>query len=351
MEDEVGASFQAYQSLWEARAELLASVSLTLSQMSDVRSAFGTRDPATIRDTANELWKKLAIKNAVFLVTDAPAKSSPPSAACPLPQQDVRSAAAQRFPRAGVRLSGAWRQPLPNRFHARSTWKTCRKTCSWPATASIAWWPGSSKPTPAAANSSSSSGGAPIASSLDPEARASVASRLAAHPSRGARVTAAASSTPRVPRRLLDIEGKPIGDLWILRSFATAGERLADPAPQYHPALAAGGGRQPGPYLPAGAPHRRAAERTRPRRRRSRPPELRPPRESGQQGRTGPPRPHLQRHVRLHPAGPPGTDPPGAHLHHRPPFQFHRARSPQSARGGLWRRRNAGGCRSLPRPR
>ena len=74
MEDEVGASFQAYQSLWKARAELLASVSLTLSQMSDVRSAFGTRDPATIRDTANELWKKLAIKNAVFLVTDARGK-------------------------------------------------------------------------------------------------------------------------------------------------------------------------------------------------------------------------------------------------------------------------------------
>ena len=74
MEDEVGASFQAYQSLWEARAELLGSVSLTLSQMSDVRSAFGTRDPATIRDTANDLWKKLAIKNAFFLVTDAPGK-------------------------------------------------------------------------------------------------------------------------------------------------------------------------------------------------------------------------------------------------------------------------------------
>ena len=30
MEDEVGASFQAYQSLWEARAELLASVSLVV---------------------------------------------------------------------------------------------------------------------------------------------------------------------------------------------------------------------------------------------------------------------------------------------------------------------------------
>jgi len=97
MEDEVGASFQAYQSLWEARAGLLASVSLTLSQMSDVRSAFGTKDPATIRDTANELWKKLAIKNAVFLVTDAPGRVIASVGGMPVAEQDVRTAAA-RFP-------------------------------------------------------------------------------------------------------------------------------------------------------------------------------------------------------------------------------------------------------------
>src|ERR1017187_9567711 len=97
MEDEVGASFQAYHSLWDARAELLASVSLTLSQMSDVRAAFGTRDPATIRDTANELWKRLAIKDAVFLVTDAPGRVIASVGGMPVAEQDVRTAAA-RFP-------------------------------------------------------------------------------------------------------------------------------------------------------------------------------------------------------------------------------------------------------------
>src|SRR5579862_9968723 len=97
LDDELGASFQAYQSLWEARAELLASVSLTLSQMSDVRSAFGTRDPATIRDTANELWNRLAIKRAVFLVTDAPGKVIVSVGAMPIAEQDVRTAAS-RFP-------------------------------------------------------------------------------------------------------------------------------------------------------------------------------------------------------------------------------------------------------------
>ena len=40
LEEEVRASFQAYDSLWRARAQMLASVSLVLSRMSDVRAAF-----------------------------------------------------------------------------------------------------------------------------------------------------------------------------------------------------------------------------------------------------------------------------------------------------------------------
>ncbi|MBM3775997.1 MAG: hypothetical protein FJW37_12675, partial [Acidobacteria bacterium] len=70
LEQEVQSSFQAYESLWRSRAELLSSVSLLLSTMSDVRRAFGTRDPATIRDTAGELWARIFEENAIFLVTD-----------------------------------------------------------------------------------------------------------------------------------------------------------------------------------------------------------------------------------------------------------------------------------------
>ena len=68
--DEVRSSFHAYDSLWRSRAELLASVSLVVSRMSDVRAAFGTRNEATIRDTAAELWNKISSQNAVFVVTD-----------------------------------------------------------------------------------------------------------------------------------------------------------------------------------------------------------------------------------------------------------------------------------------
>src|ERR1700721_1625515 len=70
LEDEVRASFRAYESLWRAHADKLASISLILSTMSDVRAAFTTGDEATIRDTAAELWNRVSEENALFLVTD-----------------------------------------------------------------------------------------------------------------------------------------------------------------------------------------------------------------------------------------------------------------------------------------
>src|SRR5260370_12931149 len=70
LEEEVRSSSQAYESLWKSRADKLGSVSLILSGMSDVRAAFSTRDQATIRDPAGELWAKISDQNALFLVTD-----------------------------------------------------------------------------------------------------------------------------------------------------------------------------------------------------------------------------------------------------------------------------------------
>lgn len=67
---EVQVSFQAYRSLWKARADRLASIAAILSAMSDVRAAFSTGDEATIRDTAGELWSRVSDEDAVFLVTD-----------------------------------------------------------------------------------------------------------------------------------------------------------------------------------------------------------------------------------------------------------------------------------------
>ncbi len=70
LEDEVRGSFHAYESLWRARADQLASVSLVLSRMSDVRAAFSTGDQATIRDSASEVWEKIGRRGALFLVAE-----------------------------------------------------------------------------------------------------------------------------------------------------------------------------------------------------------------------------------------------------------------------------------------
>lgn len=224
MEDEVGASFQAYQSLWEGRADLLSSVSLTLSQMSDVRSAFGTRDPATIRDTANELWKRLAIKKAVFLVTDAPGRVIASVGELRVSEQDVR-AAARRFPQqaSGFLVRGG---------HLYQTVFTPVYLENVPQNVLVAAY-GVDTPvaTQLKADTGGSeflfvSGGQPVASSLEPEAARRVASALAARPNLG-RVKDAGIEYATRPTPLLDIEGKPIGNLWILRSFETASERLA----------------------------------------------------------------------------------------------------------------------------
>ena len=70
LQEEVNRSFQVYDSLWKAQAEKLAAIGLVLSRMSDVRSAFSTRDQATIRDTAGELWSTVSDQKALFLVSD-----------------------------------------------------------------------------------------------------------------------------------------------------------------------------------------------------------------------------------------------------------------------------------------
>jgi signal transduction histidine kinase len=69
LEDEVAASLRAYESLWEARAERLKSVSMILSRSPAVRAAFGTADQATIRDTAAELWDTVAPSGTIFFVS------------------------------------------------------------------------------------------------------------------------------------------------------------------------------------------------------------------------------------------------------------------------------------------
>jgi signal transduction histidine kinase len=70
VEEEVQASLREFEFLWRTRADSLARSSRLLSTMSDVRGAFLTKDAATIRDTAADLWSRVSQEDAVFLVFD-----------------------------------------------------------------------------------------------------------------------------------------------------------------------------------------------------------------------------------------------------------------------------------------
>jgi signal transduction histidine kinase len=70
IESEIGISLRSYEALWATRAANLASIARVMSSMSDVRAAFMTRDRATIRDTAEQLWAMVSAQDASFLVLD-----------------------------------------------------------------------------------------------------------------------------------------------------------------------------------------------------------------------------------------------------------------------------------------
>jgi signal transduction histidine kinase len=243
LEDEVQASFQAYQSLWKSRERLLASVSLVLSQMSDVRAAFNTGDEVTIRDTAYELWSKVSEQNALFLVTSprgrliASLGGAPESAAWR--DLEVVPAAASHFPKqaSGFMLKDG---------HLYQVAVTPVYVQSGPGSALLdVLVAGFVVDHLVAQSLKESTGGSEflflaqgrvIASTLNPRATAELARAVAARagsksPARGSsRIQPVSDGVVQyapLPTPLQDIEGRTIGELWIFRSFENASQRLS----------------------------------------------------------------------------------------------------------------------------
>jgi signal transduction histidine kinase len=233
LEHEVGASFQAYESLWKAHEDLLRKVSLILSTMSDVRAAFGTRDPATIRDTAGELWARISDENAMFLVTDAGGKVIAPlggmPAASPGQTLDVVRDAARRFPAQAsgfLMREGRLYQAVFTPVYVQSAQGNvllnvlvAGYSVDYPTAQTLKEATGGSE-------FLFLSGGRVIASTLNSRATAQLASRLSAHDAE--RVSDGIIEYAARPKPLLDIDGQPVGKLWILRSFETAREGIAE---------------------------------------------------------------------------------------------------------------------------
>ncbi len=217
LNDEVRASYQAYQSLWKARAEMLASVSLILSSMSDVRAAFGTRDAATIRDTAGELWSRISDENALFLVTDPEGKIVASLGGLPVPapgrEWNVVRMAARQFPRqvSGFLLDGGQLfQVVVTPVYVGSPRGPVLLNVLVAGYVVSTIVARQLKEATGGSDFVFLSGGRTIASTIGPRAAAELTKEYAP------------LKTP-----LTGIDGEPVGELWILRSSEGARQRLA----------------------------------------------------------------------------------------------------------------------------
>lgn len=232
VDDEVQASFHAYDSLWRSRAETLASLSLVLSRMSDVRAAFGTGDEATIRDTAAELWSKVSSHDAIFLVTDPRGRvlASLGGKLDDALKQDlpvVREAAAI-FPKqaSGFMTAGG-------RLYHIAVTPVYVQASGGLGLLNVLVAGYSVDPDLAASLKESTggsdfcflSGGVVVASTLDPAASSSIGAAQAA-PGSLQRIEAGGAEYTMLGTPLLDVEGKPIGELRILRSFESARQHI-----------------------------------------------------------------------------------------------------------------------------
>jgi len=228
VEHEARASFQAYESLWKARADRLATVSGILSTMSDVRRVFGTGDEATIRDSANELWGKISTEDTFFLVADPQGKVIASLGASVSVRRnedflEMQSALA-RFPEQAsgfVQRGGELFQVVVTPVYVQSERGPALLNvlvAGYGVNSSLAR---RLKDETGGSDFVFVTGGRVITSSLPPETTAKIAPALLAHQ------TGPADDYLSLATPLRDVGGAPIGQLFILRSFEAARQNIA----------------------------------------------------------------------------------------------------------------------------
>jgi len=203
-----------------------------ISRMSDVRAAFSTGDQATIRDTAGELWKQISNEDAIFVVADPGGKvlaslGGPFGDALKQDLPVVREAVA-RFPMqasgfmtAGGRLYQIAVTPVyvqAGRGLGLLNVLVAGYVVNHDVVENL-------KSSTGGSDFCFLSGDAVIASTLDPGASATV--RAAALPAGTLqRIEAGGAEYTLLGTPLLDVAGKPAGELRILRSFEGARQRI-----------------------------------------------------------------------------------------------------------------------------
>ena len=230
LEDEVRASFRAYESLWGARGDQLASVSLILSRLPSVRSAFGTGDGATIRDSASEVWDQVSRPETLFLVCDPKgvviaSVAGPQSHEKTSPQGSQLafvSSAARGFPkqaRGFVTLGDHLYQIVITPVYVATTQDSALLNVLVAGIAVDAALAHELKEATGGSDFVFLAGGQVAASSLDPDAEHALAP-AGDSPSR--QIQLLGSDYLQFTSPLTDVDGNPVGELRILRSFKGA---------------------------------------------------------------------------------------------------------------------------------
>ncbi len=228
--DEARASFRAYESLWKARGDQLASISLILSRLFSVRSAFGTGDEATIRDSASEVWDQLSRPETLFLVCDpngaviasVAGLEGQEKTTAQLSQIAVVRSAAREFPkqaRGFVTLGGRLYQIVITPVYVATTQDSALLNVLVAGIAVDADLVRELKNATGGSDfvflAPSLHGGPVVASTLDPAAERA----LPAESSSQRQVSLLGSDYLQVAFPLTDVDGNSVGELRILRSF------------------------------------------------------------------------------------------------------------------------------------
>lgn len=234
LEEEVRNSFQAYRSVLKSRADLLSSVSKIMATLPEVRLSFGTGDRATIQDTAKEMWAKISPSDAMFLVADPEGKviaslsGSGPALAFEK-QLDVVAVARRRFPE---QASGFYVRN-GELYHLSITPVYVDSTGGLPALLNVlvAGIPVNAVVAQELKDQTASeylflTPREVIASTLNPRATAAVVENVR-RAGGGHRVTDGIVDYARFPEPLTGIDGAPVGEISILRSFEGPQARIA----------------------------------------------------------------------------------------------------------------------------
>jgi signal transduction histidine kinase len=234
LEEEVRNSFQAYRSLLKSRAELLSDVSQIMAALPEVRLAISTRDQATIQDTAKEMWSKVSAANAMFLVTDprgeviASLSGSGPTLAF-AKRLDIVAAARPQFPK---QASGFYSFE-GELYHLSITPVYVDSTGGLPALLNVLV-AGIRVDAVVAQEMKQETASeflfltpnAVITSTLNPRATGAVVDAVRRSGS-GHRVSDGVVDYARFSEPLVGIDGAPIGEISILRSFEGPQARIA----------------------------------------------------------------------------------------------------------------------------